>query len=166
MGLSRHSGPVYGAKGLLWTLGPLTTSTGASTVIAAINASRTVPNYEDWFVTEAFITASTNSSATAAHSIALKVEGGSTTGLPPRPWAPGASGTTNAATILTMVPAGNSTSFSTWATAAVTPGEYEGTWCPAGSSIRLVCSGATAIANFTLQVMGYIRFANSTRSEG
>ncbi len=167
MALSRYSGPVYGAKTLLWTFGPVTGSTGASTSLLATNSARTIPNYEDWFITEAHVTCSTNSSVTAGHAIYIKTEGGSTTGLPPRQSAPGASGTTNAATIISMVgPGGNSTSWSTWATAAVTAGEYEGTWCPAGSSLRIVSSGATAPANVQVQVMGFIRFANSTRSEG
>src|SRR6185503_7015210 len=109
MGLSRPTGPVYGAKSLLWTLGPLTSSTGASTVIAAINAARTIPPYEDWFITEMHATASTNSSVTAAHALYLKVEGGSTT-VPNRT---NGQGSTNAATILSIVPTGNSTSFST-----------------------------------------------------
>jgi len=162
MGLSRYSGPVYGAKCLLWTVGPVTGSTGASTGLAAINSARTIPPYEDWFVTEMHITASTNSSVTAAHAFYLKTEGGSSS-LPPRQ---NGQGTTNAATILSIVPTGNSTTFSTWATATVSAGEYEGTYCPAGSSLRLVSSGAVAVGQFTAQVMGYIRFANSTRSEG
>lgn len=171
MGKTSFLGPVYGAKTLLWSVFIPTaevSSNGATTAAIGINqpGSRSLPNYEDWFVTEAWASASTVSSAANAYQIKLKVEGGSTTGLPPRPWAPGTSGTTNAATILTMPHADTSTTWSTWATAAVSPGEYEGTWCPAGSSLRLVSSGVDKPGNVSVNVYGYIRFANSTRSEG
>jgi len=59
MGKTSFSGPVYGAKGVIWTYGPYSDkhSTGASTTLMndgstgiAISAV-TVPNYEDWFIT-------------------------------------------------------------------------------------------------------------------
>lgn len=167
MGMTRFLGPVYGAKALLWqTYISAGSSNGATTNAAAANEGyrMTVPNYEDWFVTEGAANVSTHSSVANCIALYLKVEGGSTTGLPPRQWAPGASGTTNAATILTMNQTGTSTSWSTWATAAVSPGEYEGTWCPAGSTLRWVSSGTSAPGGMNLQVRGFIRYADSTRS--
>lgn len=159
MGLSRMSGPVYGAKGLLWVFGPVTGSTGATTSALAVNSIRVVPNYEDWFITEAHLICSTNSSVASAHAVYLKTEGGVT--LQNRP---DGKGSTNAATILSMVMAAGSTTWSTWATATASAGEYEGTWCPAGSTIRIVSSGASAPAGVQVQVMGYIRYCDSTRA--
>jgi hypothetical protein len=167
MGKSAVAGPFYGAKSLLWaTYFAAGSSNGASTGAAAANEGYrcVVPNYEDWFVTEGAVNVSTHSSVAHCVTLYLKVEGGSTTGLPPRPWAPGGSGTTNAATILTLDQAGTSTTWSTWATAAVSPGEYEGTWCPAGSTLRWVSSGTSAPGGVNLQVRGFIRYADSTRA--
>jgi len=161
MGLSRNSGPVYGAKSMLWAFGPVTGSTGATTGLLATNSIRVVPNYEDWFITEAHMVMSTNSSVAAAHAVYLKTEGGSTVGIQNRT---NGQGTTNAATILSVVNAAGSTTWSTWATATVTAGEYEGTWCPAGSTTRMVSSGASAPAGVQINVMGFIRYVDSTRA--
>jgi hypothetical protein len=46
----------------------------------------------------------------------------------------------------------------------VTAGEYEGTYCPAGSTLRLVSSGVSVMGLTQVNVMGYIRYVNSTRS--
>jgi hypothetical protein len=80
MGKTSFSGPVYGAKSLLWTYGPYTQtgSSGASTVLVTANAARPVPAYEDWYITEVEFRTSTNSSVAAAHAVLLKSEGGST----------------------------------------------------------------------------------------
>lgn len=163
MALSRASGPVYGSKNLLWTyFTPAGSSNGATTAIAGVNASVTVPPYEDWFVTEGIVSVSTHSSVANNIALYLKVEGGSTI----VPLRVNGQGSTNAATIMTLNQTGTSTSWSTWATAAVSQGEYEGTYCPAGSSIRLVSSGTSAPGNLLFNMRGYTRFANSTRSEG
>jgi hypothetical protein len=123
-------------------------------------AKRVVPAYEDWFVTEAYLTCSTASTVAAACQWILKTEGGSTT-ISPREG--GAS--TNAATILTIA-GGGSSNVNGSAIAAVTAGEYEGTWCPAGSTLRWVSTYADVPVTPQMQVMGYIRYINSTRSEG
>jgi hypothetical protein len=162
MGLSRPSGPVYGGKALLWAVGPATASTGATTHAAFTNAaSLVVPPYEDWFVTEFATSFSTGSSV--GNAIMLKSKGGSTTILP-APWGTGAGSTTTQT--IASVNSGASTTFSTFATATPTPGEYEGAWVPAGSTLYVVTSGVAALAQFAFQVRGYIRFRNSTRSEG
>jgi len=163
MGISRASGPFYGAKSLLWVAGPsAAAATSASTIIAFTQggyARRVVPLYEDWLVTEASVTCSTCSTVANAAQWILKTEGGSTT-VPPR-----LSGTasTNAATILTIASGGSSNVEKT-AVAAVTPGEAEGTWCPAGSTLRWVSSYADPTTLPQFQVMGYIRYVDSTRA--
>ena len=163
MGITRFSGPVYGAKSLLWTYGPFadTHSTGASTALLNANSVRQVPNYEDWFITEAYVNVSTNSSVAATHGLLLKSEGGSTTGISR---APGGYTSTVAQTIFTT---SNPAASTTWSAAiAVTgsAGEYEGLYVPAGSTLRLVSSGVSVMGNVQVNVMGYIRYVDSTRS--
>ena len=162
MGKTAFSGPVYGAKSLIWSCGPsAAASTSASTVAAFAQPGYSrivVPAYEDWYVTEAHLVCSTASTVAAAASWKLKVEGGSTT--VPR----GGGDSTNAATILTIL-SGGSSNVEKRATAAVTAGEFEGTWCPAGSTIRWVSSYADAPTLPKMNVYGFIRFINSTRAE-
>jgi len=164
MGITRFSGPVYGAKTSLWVAGPsAAASTSASTVNAFLQpgyGKRTVPPYEDWLITEAFLTCSTASTVVAACQWILKVEGGSTT-LPRS----NGQASTNAANILTIT-GGGSSNISGFATAAVTGGELEGTWCPAGSTLRWVSSYADIPTLPQMQVMGYIRYIDSTRAVG
>ena len=163
MGRSAASGPFYGAKSLLWTAGPAAAaSTSASTVLAFAQpgyAKRVVPPYEDWFVTEAYAVCSTCSSVASAQQWILKTEGGSSLTQPRGD----GKGTTNAATILTIA-SGGSTNLDKSAIAAVTPGEYEGTWCPAGSTLRWCSSYADIPTLPQFQVMGYIRYIDSTRA--
>lgn len=166
MGKTAFLGPVYGAKANLWTFfapGAGNSSNGASTATIGVNANAavTVPPYEDWFVTEGMLTVSTKSSAAGAVAIYVKTEGGSTN-LLGRTFNGGNN--TNAATIFSFVEGTTSTSWSTWATAPVTAGEYEGTWCPAGSTIRLVSSGTSLPGNITFNMHGYRRYIDSTRA--
>lgn len=163
MGITRFSGPVYGGKGLLWAFGPFadTHSTGASTAILNANAVRQVPNYEDWYITEAYITASTNSSVAAAHAIYLKSEGGSTTGIQRQP---GGLPSTVAQTVFSATNPAGSTTWSAGLTVTPTAGEYEGLYVPAGSTLRLVSSGVSVSGNVQVNVMGYIRYVDSTRA--
>lgn len=162
MGKTAFRGPVYGAKSLLWTAGPsAAASSGTSTVAAFAQpgySRRVVPAYEDWIITEAYLTCSTASTVANAAQWILKTEGGSTT-------VPRSNGdaSTNAATILTIA-TGGSSNVEKSAIATVTAGEYEGTWCPAGSTLRWVSSGASLPSLPCMQVMGYIRYIDSTRS--
>ena len=162
MGISRFSGPVYGAKCLLWNFGPYTQtgSSGASTALYTANSVRVIPPYEDWYVSEVALTVSTNSSVAAGHGVYLKSEGGSTTGIS-RPEGPAS---TVAQTIVSFSNAAGSTTWSTWATTVPTAGEYEGMYVPAGSSMRIVSSGITLLGGLQLNIMGYIRYVNSTRA--
>lgn len=162
MGITRFAGPVYGSKSLLWVAGPsAAASTSASTVNAFLQPAygkRVVPAYEDWFVTEAYLVCSTASTVVGAVQWILKTEGGSSS-LPARM---NGQGTTNAATILTIT-GGGSSNVAAGATAAVTAGEYEGTWCPAGSTLRWVSSYADIPTLPQMHVMGFIRYIDSTR---
>ena len=162
MGFTRFSGAVYGAKSLLWTAGPAAAATtNASTVLAFTQpgyARITVPPYEDWIVTDAYLVCSTASTAANAQQWKLKVEGGTTT-------VPRSNGqaSTNAATILTIA-SGGSSNVEKRGTAAITPGESEGTWCPAGSTLRWCSSYADIPTTPQMNVYGYIRWIDSTRS--
>ena len=166
MGITRFLGPVYGAKANLVTFffpAAGNSSNGGTTAVIGVNANGaiTVPPYEDWFVTEGFLTVSTKSSVAGAVAIYVKSEGGSS-GLPARSWNGG--GSTNAQTIFSFVEGTTSTSWSTWATATPTAGEYEGAWVPAGSTIRCVSSGTSLPGNITLNLRGYTRYVDSTRA--
>ena len=157
MGKMSFAGPVYGAKSLLWSYGPVTqASTGGTTALVSPTSIRVVPNYEDWYVTEVIASCSTCSSV--GNSFIVKTEGGSTTGIV-RP--DGVS--TKAATIASFA-TGTSTTFYGSTTVAPTAGEYEGQWVPAGSTLRLVSSGLNPQGQVSLQVMGYIRYIDSTRA--
>ncbi len=165
MGKTAFSGPVYGAKSLLAVMGPAAAATtNASTVLAFAQggyAKRVVPPYEDWIVTEGYLVCSTCSTVADAARWTLKTEGGSSS-LPARA---NGQGTTNAATIFTIA-SGGSSNVNGAAIATVTAGEYEGTWCPAGSTLRLLSTYADVPTSPQLQIMGFIRYISSTRSEG
>lgn len=160
MGKTAFLGPVYGAKSQLCSWAYSVTSSQATTNLAVTGSKRVVPPYEDWFITEMYATCSTCSSAAAA--LYVKTEGGSTT-IAPAPWGTG-NGSTRAATIVSMT-SGTSTTFSSHVAVTPTAGEYEGSWVPAGSTLRLVSSANSGIAQLQVSLMGFIRFRNSTRSE-
>ena len=164
MGKINFSGPVYGAKSLLWTFGPYTQTgtSGGTTVLYTDNSVRVVPPYEDWFITEVNLMASTNSTVANGHKVFLKSEGGSTTGITR---ISGMFASTVAQTIATFTNAAGSSAWSTWATVTGSPNEYEGLYVPAGSSLRIVSSGITLIGLLQLNIMGFIRYVSSTRSE-
>jgi hypothetical protein len=163
MGKTSFSGPVYGAKSLLWTFGPYTQtgSSGASTVLVTANAARPVPAYEDWYITEVELRTSTNSSVAAGHGVYLKSEGGSTV----VPLRQDGKPSTMAQTIASIVNAAGSTTWSTLVQTTPTAGEYEGTYVPAGSSLRVLTSGVSLLGGLQVNVYGFIRFINSTRAE-
>lgn len=163
MGISRNSGPTYGAKSLLWTYGPFadTHSTGASTGALNANAVRQVPNYEDWFITEVYVNVSTNSSVANTHGLYLKSKGGSTTGIVR---SPGGYNSTVAQTIVSLTNPAGSTTWSAGATVTGSAGEYEGLYVPAGSTMRFVSSGVSVMGNVQVAVMGFIRYVDSTRA--
>lgn len=170
MGKTAFDGPLYGAKSLLWSYGPVacdTPSTATNTTGLYKNGSvRVVPPYEDWYITEFYADFSTCSSL-GTHSLLLKSEGGSTT-ISPRLSAPG-NGSTRAQTIATATtPAATSTTAAVLVTITGDAGEYEGVWVPAGSTLRVAYShvGSTTAEVMTAgwQVSGFIRFRDSTRA--
>lgn len=159
MGKTAFGGPVYGAKSLLWA-GVKTISTGGST---AIVEKRTVPNYEDWFITEVnayYGVGGASTVSSAATNLILKSEGGSTTGVSRQP---GGYPSTVAQTIATLSKDGSTTALSTQVTVTGSAGEYEGLYVPAGSTLRLVSSGLDPIP-VSFNVMGFIRWVASTRA--
>ncbi len=158
MGKTSFAGPVYGAKSLLWALGPQLGTQNTSTAAMFLNASRVIPNYEDWYITEVQFAASTFSSS--AQLFALKSEGGSTSG----PVRPSNQDSTINQTVTSFVTTTSTTLAPTVNIVTATAGEYEGKWVPAGSTLRWVSSGASAPANLQFQVMGYIRYIDSTRA--
>lgn len=162
MGKTAFDGPVYGAKTLLWSYGPFadTHSTGTSTGLLNANAIRVVPNYEDWMITEVHMAASTNSSVADTHGLYLKTEGGSTTGI----LRSNGQASTRAATLFSQTNPAGSTTWTTSTVVTASAGEYEGSYVPAGSTLRLVSSGVSVMGNVQVDVMGYIRYVNSTRA--
>ena len=145
MGRTRFSGPVYGAKGSLGSvsLASGVISSGASTALVP-TARFIVPAYEDWYLTEFGVQCSTCSSNAA--SFKLKVEQNATN--------------TTAATITS----GTSTSINSVTACSITAGEYEGFLAPAGSTVRVVSSGNSAMGITGLHIRGYIREKDSSRS--
>lgn len=147
MGKTAFSGPVYGAKSLLWTPFVLVVSSGGTTQTIARTV---VPTYEDWMITEvAYACSSCSTGSAAASSVAsfmVKDDGSTLHG------ATVLSGTN--ATALVTVPADG--------------GEYEGKRVAGGSTLAFVVAGgssAVAMGSVRADVRGYIRFINSTRPE-
>ena len=161
MGLSRVSGPAYGAKNLLATGSVSASSTNASSIL---QMSWVVPSYEDWFVTEISGFCSTTSSG--GTTVTVKSEGGSTVAAL-RDWAAG-SNSTKAQTIGSVTWGTSTTGPQLNASLTPTPGEYEGVWVPAGSTIRAVMTAqmANITAQLNVSLRGFTRFVSSTRSEG
>lgn len=143
MGKSTPSGPVYGAKSLLWAVhrdNCVVTSSLTQTV-----ASIRVPAYEDWFVTE--FKAYRGSTGSTSFVLALTDDS-----------------TQVADVAITSSGAGEMGS----TTPAPTPGEYEGVRVAANSTlaITLANGGSTAVgsSDVTGWVYGYIRYIDSTRA--
>lgn len=159
MGKTSFGGPVYGAKSLLW-VDQKTISTGGSTVIVT---AMVIPPYEDWYITEIAARYGTGGASTvssAATNLILKSEGGSTTGIPNRD---DGKPSTVTQTVGTLAKDGSTVALSTFVTVTASPGEYEGLYVPAGSTLRWVSSGVDALA-VSLQVRGFIRWIPSTRA--
>ena len=160
MGVTRFSGPVYGAKANLFTqsFAAGAISSGASTAIIAAGSAVVTPIYEQWVITELFVNVSTCSSNAAAFY--LKFESPSWAGA-------GASGdavSTKSGTIATLT-SGTSTSISNFANPTTpTASEYEGFVVNPGSTLRLVSSANSAMGITQINVRGYTRYVDSTRA--
>lgn len=142
MGLSQVSGPLYGAKSLLFAdrIKDAAASTG-TTVIGSIN----VPTGQDWYVTD--VHAWRGSTASTGFQLVLS-----------------ANSTTVATVSITSSLAGAA------GQSVVTPtaGEFEGARITAGSSVTLSfnqggssVAASTAVAGW---VYGYIRYVDSSRT--
>lgn len=147
MGKTAFSGPVYGAKSLLWSPFVAVVSSGATTQTVA---NTIVPTYEDWYITEAVYACSSCSTgaalASSVVSLVLKDDGSSMH------------------TAVTLA----STGASRLVTITADAGEYEGKRVAGGSTLTFVAAaGSTAapLGSLSGNFRGYIRFINSTRPE-
>lgn len=149
MGKTAFSGPVYGAKALLWMAhgdNLLLTSSVTNTMQAM-----QVPQYEDWYITEfkVYRGSSHSTAVTTTYELA-----------------------DDSTVIANLVQASGAASsgagalFST--TLTPTPGEYEGLQVVGGSTLAFQYNhGGSTVAvdsNVTAWVYGYIRYKDSTRA--
>lgn len=140
MGKTSFKGPVFGAKGLLWSYQKETVA--ASTAIQTL-ASIDVPDGEDWFITR--VDALRGSTHSTAFVLTLVDD------------------STSIATVAITSSAANSTGSTT-----LTPdsGEYMGVKVESGSSLALrltIGTSSAASSGIHCWVYGYQRF-NSTAS--
>jgi hypothetical protein len=146
MGKTAFSGPVYGAKSLLWSAYVPVGTSGAS----ATYAVTTVPGYEDWYATETFFACSSCSTGAASvSSVTTFVINDDSSNL-------------HAAVAMASTASGVLT------TVSADAGEYEGKRIAAGSTLSFVIAGGSSsvpIGSARAELRGYIRFINSTRPE-
>lgn len=145
MGKEAHSGPVYGAKSLLWSSRIEALSTNASGVSGVVVAATIVPTYEDWYITEF----AGHRSGAGSTSLVMKLVDDSTV--------------MNTLTFNSSLVDQNICQ-----TVTATPGEYEGLWVAGGSTLTVTydCSSATiASTGVSFSARGFIRWINSTRPE-
>jgi len=155
MGVTRFSGPVYGAKAGLMTFafaaGAITSNASTALLPAAIT---TIPTYESWVLTGLWANVSTCSS----NNYQFKVKFEAPTGG-------GSAGTSTTSGTIHTLGSGTSTSISSFVNPTTpTPGEYEGFVVPPGSTLRIVSSGNSAPGITNLNLHGYIRYVDSTRA--
>lgn len=143
MGKTAFSGPVFGAKA---GLGSVAFAAGAISSNASTTAVPTakwiIPTYEDWYVTEMGVQCSTCSSNAASFILKNQVAGVD-------------------ATVITIT-SGTSTSISAVTAATPTAGEYQGFKCAAGSTLRVVSSGNSAMGITQIHLRGFVRWLPST----
>jgi hypothetical protein len=141
MGRTRFSGPVYGAKQTLFSIGWPTLSTGTSTVAAAT----IVPVGEDWYATEFQAYRGSTASSQAGFSV-LK-----------------------GSTVLSSITFTSTTADANQIN-IITPdgGEKEGKRIPSGSTVFFRyadVSSQAALTRVSWMLTGYRRFVTSSRSE-
>ena len=144
MGKTAYSGPVYGAKSLLWSASFNSTS-ALSTSAATTFAVCRVPAYETWLPTELQVYRGSTHSTT---TVVALLDDSTVVG--------------NVAITSSLAGVMGSTTFTK------TPGEYEGVEVAANSTLSLTLQeGTSSIAgqDLTASVYGYIRFLSSTRAE-
>lgn len=147
MGKTAFSGPVYGAKSLLWSAhkdNQLPAATDTTTVtIAAVR----VPAYEDWLITE--VQGYRGSSGSTAVTTTWNVTDDSTV-------------------VANLVTTSSATGVLLSTSVAADGGEYEGLRVAANSTIAWTIghggSSAAISSDVTLWIYGYIRYIDSTRA--
>ena len=152
MGKTAFRGPVYGAKGNLFSF---SFAAGASTSNAStallLATSFQIPSFEAVCLTGFYANVSTCSSNNAQFKV--KIE------------APAFEGNSSFSTTIFTLGSGTSTSISSRVEpTAPTPSEYEGFLCPPNSTIRIVSSANSAMGVTNLNVHGFPRFVDSTRA--
>jgi hypothetical protein len=141
MGRTRFSGPVYGAKQTLFSVGWPTLSTGTSTVAAAT----IVPAGEDWYATE------------------FQAYRGSTASSQGAFWVTDDSSVVSSITFTSTTVGANSINVIT-----ADGGEKEGTKIASGSTVRFHYSDASSQAAMTQcswALFGYRRFVTRSRAD-
>ena len=142
MGRTRFSGPVYGAKTLLWNWHKDNLPVFASS--QATVASIVIPAGQDWFITE--VHAGRGSTASTGFTMVLLDD------------------STNIASA--RVPSSVADSYGS-TVLAPDGGEYEGKQVAAGSTLQLMAvvgSSTVASTDCSAWVYGYIRFVDSSRA--
>ena len=143
MGKTAFSGPVYGAKSLLWSVYRDNTpiSTAAQTLRSIV-----LPTYEDWYVTE--FRTWRGSTGSTAFTVSLTDDSSLVASIAITSSLAGQVGST---------------------TLAADPGEYEGVRIAAGSSLSVTLqngnSSVVGSSDVSASIYGYIRFVSSTRPE-
>lgn len=139
MGLSRLSGPVYGAKATLVCVGPFACSTGSS----AVFSGGKVPSGEDWYATELVL----HRASTGSTDLAISLQ-------------------VNSTTVGSVTIGGSSVVASNISILTTDGGEYEGTRIASGTTFTLSHSShAGPNIGCTVTLRGFTRFVNSTRAE-
>lgn len=148
MGKTAFSGPVYGAKSLLWSVhrdNYLPSATDTTTITIA---SIRVPAYEEWFITE--FKAFRGSSGSTAVTTTLNLTDDSTV-------------------VASLATTSSATNLMLSTTPAATAGEYEGVYVAANSTLSIAIdnggSSAAISSHVTAWVYGFVRFLSSTRAE-
>jgi hypothetical protein len=136
MGKSAFSGPVFGAKATLFSVGPVSASTGSS----AVFAGAIVPPGEDWYATNL----SLYRNSTGSTDFTISVQDDSTT-----------IGSANVG--------GSSVAASGISNFSPDSGEYQGIKIASGSTVTFSHSShAGPNANVTVVLSGYRRWTPST----
>jgi hypothetical protein len=140
MGVTRFSGPVYGAKATLLSLEVSNVSTATNFTLYSFR----IPSYEDWFATELHVCRRSSGGS----GWAIKIVDDST--------------------VVSSVTLSTGTNESTWTSITASAGEYEGHQMLHDSSLAIVKDESSAVGVSSAAVIilsGYRRFVSSTRPE-
>ena len=147
MGITRFSGPVYGAKSLLWSAhrdNQLPAANDTTTVV--INRVR-VPAYEDWFLTELQVHRGSSGATAVTTTYEL---------------------TDDSTVVADLATTSSVTGLMLSTILTVTPGEYEGYQALANSTLAFqIRHGGSSVAIssvVTMSLYGFVRYNDSTRA--